>query len=99
MSDSASMHDVEPYIAEPAAQTADASVPRDALIEHYRLLTVQHLRDRGTMNALLVGLLDGTRPYSDEEFAALCHTHDLLTREAGAAMTSLNAVVGSEGVC
>ena len=98
MSDSTSMHDVEPHVAEPVEQTGGSSDQRGLLVEHYRLLTVQHLRDRGTMNALLVGLLDGTRPYSDEEFAALCHTHDLLTREAGAAMTSLGAVVGSEGI-
>lgn len=86
----------------PGAEPPVDAVPVEAAVragiaDTYQLQALQHLRDRGMLNAMMIGLLDGTRAGTIEEFEALSHAHEALTREAGAALMCLGAVMGSEG--
>lgn len=86
-----------PTVGEPESQPDATWDARLAKIEGYRLQLAQHLVSRGQMNALMVEMVNGAIPWSDDGFGALSHAHESLTREAGAVLMCLGALVSSEG--
>lgn len=91
--------EVDERSAEPSGQVVEAPDPRGLLFESYRLKAVQALQDRIALSEIMAGWLSGPFDFSPQQFEALSRSHDLHTRELGAALMGLGAVATAEGTC